>query len=165
MEPNLCLYDPAGVMLASEWDYTTAELTDVALAGVGTYTLLAMDHPDKDTGEITVHIFNTAAPLPENPLEIETFALYANHPNPLNPATTIRFDLPAELQVKLVISTIEGKPVTVLTDERLRSGCHAVSWNGKDAAGRQVASGSYLFCPEAGPYRDVRRMALVKRHL
>jgi hypothetical protein len=162
LEPKLRIYDPDGVQLAGGWSYTTIELADVALSTTGTYTLLAMDHPGIDIGGFTVHLIATGVPVPDNPLDIQTFALYANHPNPFNPSTTIQYDLPTAQLVRMTIYSLDGKPLRVLVNERKDPGRHEVSWNGRDATGKQVASGTYLFCLEAGPYREIRSMVLVK---
>ena len=71
-------------------------------------------------------------------------------PNPFNPATTIRYEVPTAAQVRLMVYDVLGREVTVLVDERREPGCYAVTWDGRDAAGRLVASGVYVVRLEAG---------------
>jgi len=71
-------------------------------------------------------------------------------PNPFNPATTIRYEVPAATHVRLAVYDVLGREVVALVDERREPGCYAVAWDGRDAAGRSVASGVYVVRLEAG---------------
>ncbi len=95
-----------------------------------------------------------AAPTP--------FALSANAPNPFNPLTTIAFVLPRAERVRLGIFDLTGRVVRVLVDEVRPAGSHEVQWNGTDHRGQPMASGVYVCRMEAGPFRETRRMTLVK---
>jgi hypothetical protein len=68
------------------------------------------------------------------------FRLYDAYPNPFNPSTNIRFDLPVESDVKLVIYDIMGKEVDRLIEERKQAGRYELSWNASN-----VASGVYFY--------------------
>ena len=67
-----------------------------------------------------------------------------NWPNPFNPRTTIAFDLPRAGVVQLSVHDVAGRLVRVLVDETLSPGSHEAVWDGRDAAGREVGSGSYV---------------------
>ena len=88
--------------------------------------------------------------------------LAQNCPNPFNPRTLIRFELPRELEVRLTIFGLDGKRVRTLVSGTLASGSHDYYWQGRDAAGREVAAGVYFYRLEAGGYTQTRRMVLVK---
>jgi len=75
----------------------------------------------------------------------ENLVLYANYPNPFNPSTTIRFDVPEAGIVNLTIYDLNGRRITTLVDENMAAGSHQVSWNGHDASGISVASGVYIY--------------------
>jgi len=90
------------------------------------------------------------------------FALEQNTPNPFNPTTTIRFGLPAEGQVQLVVYDITGRVVRTLVDNQMEAGVHAVTWDGRDAVGRDVASGTYIYRLVAPNGVLVKRMVMVK---
>ena len=79
----------------------------------------------------------------ENVLPREV-ALRQNYPNPFNPATTIDFALPQSAKVKLTVYDATGRQVAVLRNAKLPAGHHSVRWNGRSAAGQQVAAGIYF---------------------
>jgi len=98
----------------------------------------------------------TAAPVPT------AHALAQNLPNPFNPRTTIEFALPRAEPVRLAIYSVDGRLVRTLVDEVRQAGQHAVTWDGRDRHGRGVATGSYFYALEAGAFRQVRKMTLLK---
>jgi hypothetical protein len=75
----------------------------------------------------------------------EHFALHQNHPNPFNPTTEIKFDLPKPGDVTLSIFNIARRQVRSLIDGPKAAGYHSVLWDGKDDLGNEVASGVYLY--------------------
>jgi len=94
----------------------------------------------------------------------EKITLYQAYPNPFNPMTTIRFDLPAVAHVTITVYNVLGQRVVTLADEVRQAGTHSVHFNG---AG--LASGVYFYRLDAtaldGPsVRQVinRKMLLVK---
>jgi flagellar hook assembly protein FlgD len=73
-------------------------------------------------------------------------------PNPFNPSTIIPLTLPAAATVHLHIYDVGGRRVRSLHDGPLAAGVHRVLWDGRDDAGRELASGVYLIRLEgAGP--------------
>ncbi len=72
-------------------------------------------------------------------------ALAQNFPNPFNPRTTIRFQLPTADRVLLGIYDVRGRLIKSLISGSLPAGQHGMTWNGLDALGRPAASGVY-FC-------------------
>jgi len=90
------------------------------------------------------------------------FALDQNYPNPFNPSTTIRFSLPQESKVKLVVYDITGAVVKTVMDNALSAGNKEVTWDGTNSNGAKVASGMYLYRIEAGNFSAVKKMLLLK---
>ncbi|UCE07074.1 MAG: T9SS type A sorting domain-containing protein, partial [bacterium] len=78
------------------------------------------------------------------------FILSQNYPNPFNPMTTIQYELPYGSEVQLIIYDVVGKEVIRLVDGNQEMGVHRVVWDGRDAIGRGVSSGVYLFRLKAG---------------
>jgi hypothetical protein len=86
-----------------------------------------------------------------------TFALHQNYPNPFNPSTTIQFDLPQELQVKLNVYNSAGQLVASLVNERRQAGTHRVTFTATN-----LASGMYLYRLEAENFVQTRKLLLVR---
>ncbi|NBC15759.1 MAG: T9SS type A sorting domain-containing protein [Bacteroidetes bacterium] len=71
--------------------------------------------------------------------------LAANYPNPFNPSTRITYTLPQPGQVTLRVYDVAGRRVATLHDRAQGAGTHVATWDGRDQAGRAVASGTYLY--------------------
>ena len=72
-------------------------------------------------------------------------ALAANYPNPFNAMTAIGYALPAAEPVHLAVYALNGQQVRTLVQGVAAPGWHEARWDGRDAAGRAVASGVYLY--------------------
>jgi trimeric autotransporter adhesin len=70
--------------------------------------------------------------------------LSQNHPNPFNPRTSFSFSLPQPTRTTLGLYDQRGRLVRTLIDAVLPAGEHAVDWDGRDARGAAVASGTYI---------------------
>lgn len=89
-------------------------------------------------------------------------ALHQNFPNPFNPSTEIRFDIPTARTVQLRVYNQLGQTVRTLVDNRMKAGSYRIKWDGKTEAGNNVSSGVYFYSLEAGEYSQIRKMTLVK---
>jgi hypothetical protein len=96
------------------------------------------------------------------PATRESLVLHDAAPNPFNPMTTIKYDLPAAGPVRLSVFDIAGRLVRTLVDESMPQGSHEAVWDGRDATGREVGSGSYLARLEFGGRVETVRMGLVR---
>lgn len=85
------------------------------------------------------------------------FKLYENYPNPFNPSTAIKFDIPANSFVRLVVYDITGKEAAVLLNENKPAGSYETTWSGKE-----FSSGVYFARLEAGSYTHIIKMLMVK---
>ena len=104
----------------------------------------------------------TANTTAETGIDDETlpniFAVHPNYPNPFNPSTTLRFDLPVPAGVSIHIYNALGSLVDVLmSDQQLPSGRHRVQWNAAD-----LPSGTYFCQVRAGEKIEVRTLSLLK---
>ena len=88
--------------------------------------------------------------------------LLQNAPNPFNPTTNIRFDMPEDGIVSLKIYDVLGRKVITLLHAEIPAGQHAYSWNGKDMYGRMAATGIYFYRLKTTGYTKTRKMLLVK---
>ncbi len=90
------------------------------------------------------------------------FELRGNYPNPFNPTTMIRFQLPERERVTLTIYNMLGKIVAVLVDTEMSAGDYRVTWDARDDIGNPVSSGTYLYRLESTNFSSVRMMTLLK---
>lgn len=74
----------------------------------------------------------------------EQSQLFTNYPNPFNPQTTIPFNLKQAGWVKLTIYSALGRKIEQLYNGYLEGGSHKFVWNGRNAMGIEVASGTYM---------------------
>jgi len=88
--------------------------------------------------------------------------LYANSPNPFSPQTVIRFEMLRAGAAELSVYDTSGRLVRTLLEDRLGPGAHQVVWNGRDAAGRSLNSGVYLYKLTASGETLSGRMTLTK---
>ena len=89
-------------------------------------------------------------------------ALYPAYPNPFNPRTTLRYDLPKAADVTIRICDLTGDLVTTLQAGTQPAGYHQVVWDGTDSHGHAVASGVYFCLLTAGQKTQSKKMLLVK---
>lgn len=98
-----------------------------------------------------------------SPAALPTLAVFEpNYPNPFNPRTTLAFALPEGRQVNLAVYGLDGARIRTLVNGRREAGSHEVVWDGCDEAGRPVATGTYFARIQAGDFRQIRKMVLVK---
>ncbi len=122
------------------------------------YKIAAVDHTGNEStaaspGQVT------GDDLPAIP---GSYALYQNAPNPFNPTTVIRFDLPEDAEVRLCIFNVKGELIAKIVDRRMKRGSKEVTWDARDKHGRKVSSGIYFYRLTAGDFRQTRKMALMR---
>jgi hypothetical protein len=71
--------------------------------------------------------------------------LFQNRPSPFGSATEIEFGIPGSAPVALMVYSVDGRLVTTLADEVFPGGYHAVTWQGRDSRGNDVADGVYFY--------------------
>ncbi|MBD3290386.1 T9SS type A sorting domain-containing protein [candidate division KSB1 bacterium] len=109
-----------------------------------------------DDYELVTDVANASKEIPT------TFELYENYPNPFNPQTNIRYQLPKSSDVSLIIYDLRGQEVRRLVSAEKTAGSHTAVWDGRDNQGNIVASGLYLYQIQAGKFRDVKKCLLLK---
>ena len=105
---------------------------------------------------LVVDIQGTILHTDEGIIPLE-FALHQNHPNPFNPATTIRFSVERHSNTSLRIFDITGRLVKTLIDEHRTPGEHNITWH----AGH-LPSGTYFVQMKSGDFVKTRKMVLLK---
>ncbi|MFI5211430.1 MAG: T9SS type A sorting domain-containing protein [Ignavibacteria bacterium] len=86
-----------------------------------------------------------------------SFSLMQNFPNPFNPSTAIRFDIPKASFVSIVVYDIMGREVEVLANENARAGKYEVKWNAS-----VYSSGIYFYTLRTGDFSQTKKMILTK---
>jgi hypothetical protein len=82
------------------------------------------------TGDGIELVMQAGATAVENPKNAPAlFALHPNYPNPFNPVTQIRYDLPQTARVTLTIYNAQGRVVDELVNAVQPTGAHAKLWN------------------------------------
>lgn len=90
------------------------------------------------------------------------YALFQNFPNPFNPSTTIKYQLPKDSYVNLEIYDILGKTIKSLVNEKQSAGYYSLQWNGQDDQDIPLPSGVYLCRIKAGNFHDIKKLMLIK---
>jgi hypothetical protein len=102
-------------------------------------------------------VTEVVVPIPDQ------YVLFNNYPNPFNPTTNIRFQLPEAQNIKLYIYDMSGSLIkTLVNNQNYPSGEHIVSWDATDGAGNRVSTGIYLYRFQAGSFVKTGKMVLVK---
>ena len=93
----------------------------------------------------------------------QRFALHQCFPNPFNPETLIRYDVPLASKVTLKVYNLAGQVVRILADGRQTPGRHTIAWDGLDSGGHEVASGVYFYqMTVPGGFKQTQRMMLIR---
>ena len=90
------------------------------------------------------------------------FVLNDNYPNPFNPITTIKYEIPNDGKVLLVIYNILGQEVITLVNNEQWAGKYNVRWNGTNQFGNQVSTGTYFYFLKTQNNQSVKKMLLLK---
>ena len=119
------------------------------------------DYTLEGTGEITLpseerFVLNKEIVIPS------TFTLHQNFPNPFNPVTTLRYDLPSDAFVTLSIYDMLGREITQLVNTSQIAGFKSVQWDATNSMGKPMSAGVYLYQIKAGEYSQTRKMVLLK---
>lgn len=80
-----------------------------------------------------------------------------NYPNPFNPVTTIKFNLPAEMNISLAVYDIHGQLVRELFSGSAEAGMHQVAFDGES-----IPSGMYIYKLTTNVGTITKKMILLK---
>jgi len=109
-----------------------------------------------DDGRVTAFSLRS---VEDQPL---TYAMQQNSPNPFNPTTAIRYQLPKESKVTLKIYNMAGQEITTLVNAKSGPGTFRVLWNGLNSNRQTMPSGTYFAVIKAGTFKKVISMTLLK---
>ncbi|MFZ4590362.1 MAG: right-handed parallel beta-helix repeat-containing protein [Ignavibacteria bacterium] len=151
-------------------------MLDAAIVGAekdgmnGEQVIMNLLFTEKQSGNHNVNVLTARARNSSNtPIEITldgngisseiptTFSLNQNYPNPFNPSTTIKYGLPNDTKVSLVVFDMLGRKVMTLVNDNQKAGYHEVQFNALN-----LSSGTYFYRIMAGDFTSIKRMILIK---
>lgn len=167
---SLAVHDGSNGALLLE---NTSTSLDYILFGVtnvdsDSFVELLIYEADFNVGNYKMLIYSTDYYIPtpiiaENEqIQLNSYALLKNYPNPFNPYTTIDFRIPKREFVDIIIYNILGQEITRLKNEYLSPGTYSVKWDGKDKSGIPVSSGLYIYVLKTKRKYLSKRMTLIK---
>jgi hypothetical protein len=142
--------------------YDNAEFEDVMdLTTAQAATLLVPGAADVNCPVVAIE---SATAIERRPGEAPSgYLLHANYPNPFNPETTITYEIDVPGLVRLSVFDTLGRKVVDLVAAPQSGGVYRVTWDGRDANGRAVGSGAYLYrLALDGQTSQTRIMTLLK---
>lgn len=86
-----------------------------------------------------------------------TFELQQNYPNPFNPSTKIKYSVPSDGLVNIAVYNLLGEKVATLVNSYQQAGRYEVTFEANSLAG-----GIYFYSIEAGNFKSVKKMTLLK---
>ncbi len=86
-----------------------------------------------------------------------SFSLFQNYPNPFNPSTQIKYYLPEKAIVKLSVYNLLGQKLATLVNEEQIAGNYITLFEA-----HSFPTGIYFYELQAGNFRDVKKMVLLK---
>lgn len=126
-------------------NFDVVQIADETISGSGQHIeVIAYDqYRNSKSASVTTSVDGQPSQM------AESFELLQNMPNPFNPNTEISYRLPEMARVTLAVYSLKGETIRVLENRTQTEGEHQVRWDGRDAAGRDVASGIYVYRLEA----------------
>ena len=110
-------------------------------------------------GPIVVKLMTT---VEKESLIPKEYGLSQNYPNPFNPETHIKYAIPRDGEVTIVIYDLLGRLVRRLVDEHKSAGYYQAIWDARNDDGNVVSNGIYLLQMKSGSFMKTMKMTLIK---
>ena len=149
----------------------TETITTPGTGGWGVYKIITTTDVELTVGEHILRLYvekfgfninnmiftqNTVS-ITGNSEQAISFKLHNNYPNPFNPSTNIRFDIPKAENVTVKIYSVNGQEIATLVNRKLNAGQHNFEFNAS-----KLPSGIYIYRIEAGSFIESKKMILLK---
>lgn len=157
-------YDPQTFFIPGKAQVTgdelrvIAEQADAPLETLTEWNMYARQHEPF----VFYDVILASGPTAVGGVPLAPAALLPNYPNPFNPQTTLAFELGRTGQTTLRVVGLDGRLVRTLVDGTMDAGRHEIVWNGTDASGARVASGTYFVQLRAAEASESRKVTLIK---
>ncbi len=102
--------------------------------------------PDSGFTQVKTEIFNPS-----------DYALHQNFPNPFNPTTNIKYQIPELSYVTLKVYDVLGSEVAILVSEEKQVGSYEVEFDATT-----LPSEVYFYRLQAGSFVETKKMVLLK---
>lgn len=147
-------------------DTITGQSFGIAGLPVGTYYYKVRAHNARGWGAwsnlVKVSPVTGTSGGPTAPSGVQTSRLLGAVPNPTRQASRIFFQLAESGNVNLRVYNSAGQLVRTLVESSLPAGEHALSWDGRDDSGRDVAAGVYYYRMSARGFNGTGRLTVVR---
>ena len=177
MGTSVVLHNRTGSSADNIYGWYPTELVPAGDLGVfagqltnGDWTLSISDNAGADTGSLNewcLHmVFSGVVTSEGEPGEgtglPTAYRLHANYPNPFNPMTNVKFELPHAGMTKVSVYDVSGRLIKTLVNEDLPASVHTVTWDGTNSRGQRVASGTYYLRLSSEDFQAVHKMTMLK---
>ncbi len=139
------------------WDLVKIDDGEYLYAGI----MIISYEPFRLTGFMARVTFN--GPVGISAAEVPNlYELKQNYPNPFNPVTTLKYAVPEQCDVRIIIYDVLGRTVREWTRPDQKAGWYEIIWDGRDSFSQTVSSGIYFYRLQAGDLLQTRKMLLLK---
>ena len=170
-EPGL--YEFSGdILIISDEDHPCDEYYDYYGSMDGCMEQVAEDLPMvnglEDVEGFYIYLESVMSPIatvsitPDESTLPKQFVLYPAYPNPFNPTTTLRYELPEDAIVNITIYDMMGRIVKTLVNSSQTAGYKSIQWGATNARNEPVSAGMYIYTILAGEFRQTKKMVLLK---
>ena len=132
--------------------------------GIGTVQLDLFDLQNMDEHiivDLNIYTGSTVG-IDINSVFPKQMVLYPAFPNPFNPVTTLRYNLPEDGMVNITIYDMMGRIVRTLENSKQAAGFKSIQWNATNDVGQTVSAGLYLYTIHSRDFRQTNKMILLK---
>jgi hypothetical protein len=147
------------------WELTDSQNFDYTAPATDYYGLVVFANKRGKPGSYTLRVSRASGVtgIDPEPLAPSRYALYQNAPNPFNPTTEIRYDVPSSGgHVQLRVYDVHGRLIRTLVDAPETAGAKSVIWDARDDSGSLVATGVYFYRLDAPGFSETRKTVVMK---
>ena len=142
---------------------TTNNPFSLTAPAAGTYLVNGgAKQPSRIWDSVSVNLTVTDIQIDDFPVTPTQMELLGNHPNPFNNETVIRFALPTQGPIELLIFNINGEVIRHLLHDTFSPAFHNIRWDGKNDSGQIVASGVYIYQLICERHQLTKRLVFAK---
>ena len=152
-------YEEYVVILPAEWNDSTLVVMDLIPDRDGIDSLFQFEELEFNG---TVYSLESLLGIVGNTPFPTEYALFPSYPNPFNPVTHIRFDLPEQGHISLAVIDVMGRTIRSIKNNILPAGVYNLDWDGRTANGDMAPAGIYFIRMISGHYQKTRKILLLK---